>query len=117
MIGIFTAAVCLLCLAISVLLTRSVRAFAVRNGWVIPATSRRHIHDQPIPRLGGVAIYFAFVIGLATVLLAASLLYPSTVSGWNAYGLLWPATLMFFLGLWDDIRPVDAKTKFTVQAI
>src|SRR5437764_9676529 len=109
MIGIFTAAVCLLCLAISVLLTRSVRAFAVRNGWVIPATSKRHIHDQPIPRLGGVAIYFAFVVGLTTILLAASLFRPNAISGWHAYGLLWPATLVFFLGLWDDVSPLNAK--------
>ena len=115
--SVLMAAVFLLCLTISVLLTRSVREFAIRNGWVIPATSRRHIHDQPVPRLGGVAIYFAFVIGLGTVLLTASLLRPGAVSGWHAYGLLWPATLVFFLGLWDDIRPVNAKVKFSVQAI
>ena len=115
--GIFIAAVCLLCFTISILLTRSIRDFAIRNGWVIPATSRRHIHGKPVPRLGGVAIYFAFVIGLATVLLAANFAHASAISGWHAYGLLWPATLVFFLGLWDDIRPLNAKIKFSVQTI
>ncbi|SRR5579884_703046 len=114
---IVAAAVFFFCLAESVLLTQSVREFAVRNGWVIPATSRRHIHARPIPRLGGVAIYASFIIGLATVLLIANQFFPTTISGWHAYGLLWPATLIFFLGLWDDIRPLNAKVKFSVQAI
>ena len=114
---IIAAVVFLLCLAESALLTRSVRAFAVRNGWVTPATSGRHIHARPIPRLGGVAIYAAFIIGLAAVLLVASQFYRMTISGWHAYGLLWPATLIFFLGLWDDIRPLNAKIKFSVQAM
>src|SRR6185437_16245185 len=114
---IIAVAVFFLCLAESALLTRSVREFAIRNGWVIPATSRRHIHARPIPRLGGVAIYAAFIIGLAAVLLVATRFYPTAISGWHAYGLLWPATLIFFLGLWDDIRPLNAKIKFSVQTI
>ena len=115
--AIIIACTFVVCFVESVLLTRGVREFAVRNGWVIPATSTRHIHARPIPRLGGVAIYTAFIIGLAAVLLVTRQFFSSAISGWHAYGLLWPATLIFFLGLWDDIRPLNAKIKFSVQTL
>src|SRR5207248_10523864 len=96
---IILAAVFALCLAVSLLLTSGVRNLAVSKRWLIPATSRRHIHDQPIPRLGGVAIYLAFVLGVASILLSTIFLRSGAILGWHAYGLLWPATLVFFLGL------------------
>lgn len=107
----------LVCLLLSLYLTRSIRNTACRRGWVISATSRRHIHERPIPRLGGVAIYLAFVIGSAAILFTANSVFPGSISAWHAYGLLWPAMLVFFLGLWDDIRPLSAKIKFSAETI
>src|SRR4051812_10527930 len=115
--AIISCAVFFLSLAVSVLLTLAVRYLAITNGWVTPATSRRHIHEVAIPRMGGVAIYLAFVIGVATVVSLSNLIHANAISGWHVYGLLWPATLIFFLGLCDDFRPLNARVKFAVQAI
>jgi len=115
--GLVYLLIFLACLIASLLLTRFVRNMAVTNGWVAEANSRRHIHRLAIPRLGGIGIYLAFVVGLAAVASVSSFLQAEANSGWHLYGLLWPATLIFLLGLWDDVWPVNARVKFTVQAI
>ncbi len=107
----------LVCLALSLVFTRWVRDTAISQGWVADATSRRHIHRRPIPRLGGVAIYLAVLIGLAAALAIAPPLQKGVSSGWNIFGLFWPVTLVFLLGLCDDINSVNARWKFGVQAL
>src|SRR6476619_7012774 len=58
-LGIFVTAV-----LISLVLTRYVRDFALVRGWVSVPLSDRHVHSRALPRLGGVAIFFAFLSGL-----------------------------------------------------
>jgi UDP-GlcNAc:undecaprenyl-phosphate/decaprenyl-phosphate GlcNAc-1-phosphate transferase len=107
-----------LSLFLSFVLTRSVRNFAAARGWVAPATHDRHLHDTPLPRLGGVAIYLSFLISVAVALLAdgwisaASSVQPARVGT-----ILVPATLIFLLGVYDDLRGVGPYTKFAVQAV
>lgn len=101
----------------SVLLTRWVRDTAVARGWTKPPEFARHIHRRPVPRLGGVAVLFSVLC-----VVAAALLFPGVIGspiGLKAEiaGILGPAILIFLLGLWDDIKPLRAPIKFSVQAI
>jgi len=67
----------------------------------------RKIHVQPTPLLGGLAVYIAF---------SASLLLNSVfLPGMKI--LLLGATLIFVMGLWDDIRPLPALLKFISQIL
>jgi UDP-N-acetylmuramyl pentapeptide phosphotransferase/UDP-N-acetylglucosamine-1-phosphate transferase len=50
--------------AVCATLTRYLRDFSVSRGWVDPSDATRHLHEKPVPRLGGVAI-FTTVMGLA----------------------------------------------------
>src|ERR1700730_10494591 len=59
-------------LTLSFILTRTVRNLATTRGWVSAPVSERHLHDAPLPRLGGVAIFGAFVLSLAAALVIAS---------------------------------------------
>jgi UDP-GlcNAc:undecaprenyl-phosphate/decaprenyl-phosphate GlcNAc-1-phosphate transferase len=108
-----------LSLLFSFVLTWGVRNLAMGRGWVAPPIQDRDLHETPLPRLGGVPIFLAFLIGVAVALLA-SLHFPTLSAGLSIRTLLTvlvPGTLIFLLGLYDDIHSVSPLTKFTVQGI
>jgi UDP-GlcNAc:undecaprenyl-phosphate GlcNAc-1-phosphate transferase len=89
------------------------------RGWVSPPALERHLHHAPLPRLGGVAIFAAFVLSLGVALLI-SLLRPNMQFGssWRTLTtILVPGLFIFLLGLYDDIRSIGPYPKFTIQAI
>ncbi len=79
----------------------------------------RHVHQTPLPRLGGVAIFLAFSISLS-LWLGLSLIFPRLLDGLAPATLLRiyiPACLIFCLGIYDDLRGAGPYLKFSVQAI
>ena len=106
-------------LALSFVATRQVRDLATRRGWVSVPRDTRHIHQTPLPRLGGVAIFLAFSVSL-TVWLVLSKVFPQLAVGVAPNTLLriyFPACLIFCLGIYDDLRGAGPYLKFVVQAI
>jgi UDP-GlcNAc:undecaprenyl-phosphate/decaprenyl-phosphate GlcNAc-1-phosphate transferase len=106
-------------LALSFVATRQVRDIATRHGWVSMPDGSRHVHENPLPRLGGVAIFFAFSVSL-TLWLGLSLIFPRLFTGLATATLLriyLPACLIFCLGIYDDLRGAGPYVKFAVQAI
>ncbi len=67
----------------------------------------RRMHDHPIPRMGGLAIFLGFLL---SVLLFLDL---------NAQmrGMLLGAVIIVVLGIFDDIYALRAMFKFVVQII
>jgi len=103
----------------SFVLTRCVRNLAMGRGWVAPPIQERDLHETPLPRLGGLPIFLSFVISIAVASLAG-LYFPKLVVGPSIRTLLIilvPGTLIFLLGLYDDIHSVGPYTKFAVQAV
>ena len=49
----------------SFVLTRYVRNLATVRGWVAGPGLERHLHNRPLPRLGGVAIFLTFLLSCA----------------------------------------------------
>jgi len=111
--GIFLVSV-----VVSFVLTRYVRNVAVARGWVAVPVSDRHLHTKPLPRLGGVAIFFAFALAVGLAMLL-SLWKPGFVpfTPRVTESVLIPGVLVFLLGVYDDLRGVDAYVKFAVQAV
>jgi UDP-GlcNAc:undecaprenyl-phosphate GlcNAc-1-phosphate transferase len=108
-----------LALFFSFALTRYVRDFASAHGWVAIPSQERHLHSTPLPRLGGVAIFVSFSASMLVAAVAAPY-----VSGMQAafplktlLTILGPATLVFLLGVYDDLYTVGPYIKFAVQAI
>src|SRR5581483_5503194 len=96
-------------LVLSFFLTREVRDRAIARGWVAAPVAERHVHQQALPRLGGVAICLAFV---------GSALLPKLAAGTSIHKLvaiLIPATLVFLLGIYDDIHTLGPYSKFAIQ--
>lgn len=64
----------------------------------------RRVHIKPIPRLGGIAIVTAFFITLSIWQIP-----PISKTIYNA------SLILFFLGLWDDLKNLSAKIRLFVQ--
>ena len=113
-LGIFVLA-----LVLSFILTRVVRNTAMARGMVSAPVLDRHLHQAPLPRLGGVAIFLAFALSLGVALVVSSV-RPDLQFGSSLRTLatiLVPGFLIFLLGLYDDIRTIGPYPKFTIQAI
>ena len=112
-------AIFFLSLLFSFVLTRYVRDFASRRGWVAIPSQERHLHSSPLPRLGGVAIFISFSLSmLAAAVMARYIpnLHPA-FSQKTLLTILAPATLVFLLGVYDDLYNVGPYVKFAVQSI
>jgi UDP-GlcNAc:undecaprenyl-phosphate/decaprenyl-phosphate GlcNAc-1-phosphate transferase len=106
-------------LLLSFVLTRSVRSLCTRKGWVTLPTPDRHLHVMALPRLGGMAVFLAFNLSVGIALLL-NLRFPGLVPPDSLkilLTILLPGTLIFVLGVYDDIRPLGPYTKFAVQAM
>lgn len=118
MTGIFLGTF-LFALLSAFVLTRYVRDFANRLGWVAIPSQERHLHSSPLPRLGGVAIFLSFscCAGLAAIW---AIRHPELHSPRflrTMVTILVPAALVFALGVYDDLRGVGPYFKFSVQAV
>lgn len=106
----------LIALVISYLLTPIIQSRAYKLG-ILDKPSARKIHKSAVPRLGGVSIYVSLFL-TSLILLAAYLKYNPVVSGtFTLLGIFAGGTIIFFLGLLDDIEPIPAYIKLVVQII
>ncbi len=67
--------------------------------------SARKVHSQPVPRVGGVAVYLAFV---------AAVLRNQQFSR-EIWGILLGGTMIFLLGFVDDWKSLSARTRLFWQ--
>ena len=84
-------------------------AFSEKNG-LMDNPNERKIHSHPIPRLGGVAIWVCAILSFLALIIMSYYPHRALLSG-----LLLGSSLMFLLGLIDDIYGLEAKFKFTIQ--
>lgn len=102
----------------SVILTPIVRDLAIRYGAVDSGAEDRKVHDQPTPRVGGVALAVAFFVPVLALFFydnGVSAAYLADLSRFA--GLLIGAAVMVGLGLVDDVRGLSAKVKLAVQIL
>src|SRR5262245_28865059 len=92
--------------AISLIFTFLVRYGAHRLG-IVAAPRRDRWHREPTALMGGIAIYLAFVIGC--------FIFAPDLS--RAYPILIAATLLFGVGIVDDIRQLKPYVKLVMQVV
>lgn len=88
--------------------TPIIRRIANRLG-IVDQPDARRLHLMPVPLLGGVAIYAGFIIALLVF-----------GEGWvvsQAIGILVGATIVSFLGIWDDRWGLRPLLKLLGQAV
>lgn len=102
----------------SLMLTPVVSRLSQRFGWLDRPRDGRRMHQSPVPRLGGVVIFVAVLLALATLPLVNN---PVTQTlGTNSPQLLrvlLPAAFIFLIGLYDDFHGTNARVKFAAQGL
>ncbi|PYS46345.1 MAG: hypothetical protein DMF68_19440 [Acidobacteria bacterium] len=102
----------------SLSLTPLVRRACNRFGWLDRPRDGRRLHCEPVPRLGGVAIYLSLLIALAILPFIHNLLTETLRENRSQlFTVLVPASLVFLFGVYDDFRGTNARFKFIGQAI
>lgn len=76
---------------------------------IVDVPSQRKVHSIPVPRLGGLAIFAAFILALVFF---GDRFYVNQV-----VGIFLGATLVSLLGLWDDRRALPAWLKLMGQIV
>ena len=94
---------------IGVCLVPLVISFSKKEG-LVDVPNERKIHTKPISRIGGVAIWASTMLTFLCLVFMSY--YPS---GNLLSGILLGGSLMFLLGLVDDIYNLDAKFKLFIQ--
>jgi UDP-GlcNAc:undecaprenyl-phosphate GlcNAc-1-phosphate transferase len=78
----------------------------------------RAVHRQPVPRLGGVAVFLsALCLTVAVLFLANPLRRGSPAADLRLLILLPAAAFIFLIGLVDDLRGLPARVKFLAELL
>ena len=100
----------------SLVLTPLARRIALRYG-IVDIPSKRKVHSVATPRIGGVAIYLAFFLPLASGLFYSNYVLDFVQISFRNLCLFIGATTMFLTGLADDYRGVRPRTKLMLQIL
>ena len=97
----------LIAFVVSFALTPVVKILAQKVGAMdVPGEARR-VHDHPIPRMGGLAIFLGFIVSM--------LLFVDITQ--EVRGILLGSIIIVITGVIDDIISLRAWTKFLIQIL
>jgi UDP-GlcNAc:undecaprenyl-phosphate GlcNAc-1-phosphate transferase len=98
--------------------TPLVRRLAMHVG-MIDETGDRRMHEFPKPRIGGIAVFLGFAFALFSTLgyLIARNQLRDFEKIHDVIGLLFGATLILMVGIWDDIMGMRPRNKFSAQIV
>jgi UDP-GlcNAc:undecaprenyl-phosphate GlcNAc-1-phosphate transferase len=82
------------------------KKFAFKWG-IIDEPGKRKIHKKPIPLLGGLSIYFGFILAI--------LINPNLLA--HYWVTIAAATVILLINMLDDINELPAKTRFITEFI
>ena len=97
----------------SLALTYVVRERA-RRALLFDPTGDRKLHTQPIPRVGGIAIFWSVSLALLAMTMLAGF-DGAGLSGSKLLVIIVGGAAIHLLGLWDDLRNIRAPYKFALQ--
>jgi UDP-GlcNAc:undecaprenyl-phosphate GlcNAc-1-phosphate transferase len=112
------AAVVVLAALTSAYATPLVRKLATHVG-MVDETGDRRMHEQPKPRIGGIAVFLGFAFALFSTLgyLIARNQLRDFDKIHDVIGMLFGATLILMVGIWDDIMGLRPRNKFVAQIV
>mgnify|MGYP000998070438 CR=1 FL=1 len=85
--------------------TPLVKVIAYKIGAIDVPKDERRVHKVPVPRLGGLAIYYGFIVSILS--------FGQINTGMR--GILIGSVIIVILGIIDDIKQLGAKLKLVVQ--
>lgn len=112
MSGVYAMVFCV-SLAVSYFLPFPLRRLARRYN-LVDEPADRTIHLKAVPTIGGVAIWVSFFLA---VIVGVLLSHGQGFSPAKLRGLFYGSTIVFVLGLYDDLRSASAAMKMLVQVL
>ena len=103
----------MIALGMALILTPVVIAFARRTG-ALDKPDARKVHVRPIPRIGGIGIYAAFMVSILVQLVFVELTPEFMMS---LIGLMVGGTIIVAIGIIDDYCDLPAKVKLLGQIL
>lgn len=103
----------------SVFVTPFVRQLAQHVG-MLDAAGERRMHDDPKPRIGGIAVYLGFAFALFSIVgfaLHSTPIFHDADQIHSFLGLLFGGTLILGIGIWDDVMGMRPRSKFVAQIV
>ena len=104
LIGVVIAAL-VVAFLVALITTPVVKNLAFKMGAVDVPKDNRRMHNHPIPRMGGLAIFLGFLLSVLVFLDLTD----------QMRGMLLGAVIIVVLGIFDDIYSLRAMFKFCVQ--
>ncbi|MFP3917229.1 MraY family glycosyltransferase [Lysinibacillus telephonicus] len=105
-------------LVVSILITPLVKRLAFRIG-AVDAPNYRKVHSRIMPRLGGLAVFIAFLVGLAILRPVPGT--PLVQTGENPFiiplAMVLGASVIVITGILDDMYEISAKAKMLGQLV
>jgi len=95
----------ILAFILSFFLTIIVRKIAVRYNLYDLPDQKRHLHKKPTPRLGGIALFLAFLVTALIIMPFSKYLA----------GLIFGSFILLVVGLIDDLKRLPALIKLSAQ--
>ena len=101
--------------AVTWLATFAVRALARRHSLLVTPDERR-VHERPTPTAGGAAMYLGLLVAMAVA--SQMHAFAPVFKGMRApLGVVLAATVIFGVGLADDVREMSAPAKLAGQVL
>jgi UDP-GlcNAc:undecaprenyl-phosphate GlcNAc-1-phosphate transferase len=116
---VIPAALTLLALssAFSLAITPIVRRAAAGRGWLDLPDGWRKLHGAPVPRIGGVAVFFSFALCVGLFAVARPAVLPGAETLPSHLHLLAGCGLILLVGLADDLKGLSPPLKLTGQTL
>jgi UDP-GlcNAc:undecaprenyl-phosphate GlcNAc-1-phosphate transferase len=87
-----------------------------RDRELVDLPDLRKIHSRPVARLGGIAIFAGFMLAVVPLLWLDSALAEVFRTQWLEIAVMFAgASVMFAVGLWDDLHGLRVRTKLLGQ--
>jgi UDP-GlcNAc:undecaprenyl-phosphate GlcNAc-1-phosphate transferase len=104
-------------LVTTLLCTPIVRKLSIRFGAVVaPSADARHVHDRPLPTLGGTAMFVGFLAAIA-VASRMGQFHEMFEQNSEPFGVIVAAGVIFFVGALDDLIDVSPPAKLAGQVL
>ncbi|MBR1397178.1 MAG: undecaprenyl/decaprenyl-phosphate alpha-N-acetylglucosaminyl 1-phosphate transferase [Selenomonadaceae bacterium] len=103
----------ILAVGVALFVTPAVILLAAKTG-ALDKPDARKVHKKPIPRIGGLGIYIAFMASMLTVMAFADM---TSDVFFEVVGLIVSGTLIVAVGIIDDYKNLPAKVKLLGQIV
>src|SRR5271154_3315522 len=102
----------------SAFITPLVRRLASHVG-MVDETGDRRMHESPKPRIGGIAVFLGFAVTLFALLgyLITKHQLRNLDNIHDIIGLIFGATLILMVGIWDDVMGMRPRNKLIAQIV